>query len=112
MSHRGGAIEALENTMEAFKHSVKLGVHVIECDVLITKDGEMMVAHDQEFDRVFNNKTFTKEMNKIRLTDADDLPEFKDKIDVLFTWPTVYYTTKSTDSKTYTRLEDIFKEIP
>ena len=88
VSHRGGSIEALENTMNAFKHSVELGVHVIECDVRITKDGEIMVAHDQDFDRVFKNTTFSKKMNKIRLTNADDLPEFKDKIDVLFTWPT------------------------
>ena len=87
-------------------------MHVIECDVRMTKDGQIMVAHDMNYDRIFKTETCTEGMKTVRLTDFDKLPEFKDEIPVDFSYPKTYYTRKETDSKTYTRLEDVFKEIP
>ena len=49
VAHRGGSLEAPENTLQSFQHSIKHGVDVIECDVLITKDGEVIVCHDKDF---------------------------------------------------------------
>ena len=48
-AHRGGSMEAPENTLQSFLHSVQHGVDIIECDVRITKDGEIIVAHDADF---------------------------------------------------------------
>ena len=35
MSHRGGALEWIENTMLGFRHSAALGVDLLELDVII-----------------------------------------------------------------------------
>lgn len=51
MAHRGGADLAPENTMEAFHQAAQLGVDVIELDVHLTKDGHLVVIHDDTIDR-------------------------------------------------------------
>jgi hypothetical protein len=51
-AHRGGALEAPENTLEAFSHAVALGVEEIECDVHLSSDGRIMVHHDATLERM------------------------------------------------------------
>lgn len=51
-AHRGGALEAAENTLEAFAHALSLGVEEIECDVHLSCDGQIMVHHDATLDRM------------------------------------------------------------
>lgn len=46
VAHRGGAALAPENTLGAFEHALKLGVDMVECDVHLSKDGELIVMHD------------------------------------------------------------------
>jgi glycerophosphoryl diester phosphodiesterase len=38
-AHRGGALEAPENTLEALARALELGVEEIECDVHLSSDG-------------------------------------------------------------------------
>lgn len=48
-SHRGGPMESpgcIENSMEAFHHSMQLGVDLLELDVRMTKDKHLIVHHD------------------------------------------------------------------
>jgi glycerophosphoryl diester phosphodiesterase len=45
-AHRGAAAELPENTMVAFERAVEIGVDALEMDVQITRDGELIVAHD------------------------------------------------------------------
>ena len=40
ISHRGGAGERLENTMEAFRNAASRKTDMFEIDVQLTKDGE------------------------------------------------------------------------
>ena len=49
-------MESPENTLQAFLHSNKVGVDVIETDVRITKDGKILICHDDKFDRLCQNK--------------------------------------------------------
>lgn len=56
--HRGASGYAPENTLEAFELAAKLGAHGVELDVQITKDGELVVAHDETVDRVANDTGF------------------------------------------------------
>ncbi|XP_059511386.1 lysophospholipase D GDPD1 [Stegostoma tigrinum] len=51
ISHRGGAGENLENTMAAFRHAVQLGTEMLELDCHITKDGQVVVSHDDNLKR-------------------------------------------------------------
>lgn len=52
ISHRGGAAEKTENTIEAFDHSKEIGVDVIEFDCQLTKDGQVVVSHDNNLNRL------------------------------------------------------------
>jgi glycerophosphoryl diester phosphodiesterase len=51
VAHRGGAALAPENTLTAFENALKLGVDQVECDVHLSKDGELVVIHDPNVSR-------------------------------------------------------------
>ncbi|MDQ0156449.1 glycerophosphodiester phosphodiesterase [Robertmurraya andreesenii] len=53
-AHRGYSAKYPENTMKAFKEAEKAGADGIELDVQLTKDGEIVVIHDEKVDRTTN----------------------------------------------------------
>jgi glycerophosphoryl diester phosphodiesterase len=55
-AHRGGALEAPENTMKAFAYAVDLGYRYIETDAYATRDGVLISFHDDKLDRVTDAK--------------------------------------------------------
>jgi len=52
IAHRGASAYAPENTMAAFKLAIEQGADGLELDVHLTKDGEVVVAHDLRLERV------------------------------------------------------------
>jgi len=54
VAHRGGAALAPENTLSAFENALKIGVDMVECDVHLSKDGELVVMHDPDVSRTTN----------------------------------------------------------
>jgi glycerophosphoryl diester phosphodiesterase len=52
LAHRGDSAHAPENTLAAFRRAVRAGVDWIEFDVQRTKDGVLVVFHDDNVDRV------------------------------------------------------------
>ena len=50
-AHRGGAALRPENTIEAFDHGVACGADGLECDVHLSRDGIVVVHHDDTLDR-------------------------------------------------------------
>ena len=50
-AHRGERLHGLENTMTAFRMVVEAGADMIETDVRMTKDGELILMHDDCVDR-------------------------------------------------------------
>jgi glycerophosphoryl diester phosphodiesterase len=51
VAHRGLEAGVPENTLAAFRQSVSRGVKIIEIDLRATKDGEIVVIHDETLDR-------------------------------------------------------------
>jgi glycerophosphoryl diester phosphodiesterase len=52
VAHRGGALESTENTIAAFQRAFKIGADGIETDIRLTRDGVVVVYHDDYFGRV------------------------------------------------------------
>jgi glycerophosphoryl diester phosphodiesterase len=51
IAHRGFSGEFPENTMRAFKEAVEVGCDGIETDLHMTKDGVIVLCHDESLDR-------------------------------------------------------------
>lgn len=81
--HRGASGYAPENTLEAFDMAAKMGADGVELDVHITKDGELVVAHDETVERVSNgsgwicNMTLS-ELKKLRFNRTH--PEYENAV--------------------------------
>lgn len=71
-AHRGASGDCPENTMPAFKKAIEDGADGIELDVQMTKDGRIVVIHDETLDRTTSLKGFVKDTayDKIRTADA------------------------------------------
>ena len=57
-AHRGASAYRPENTLEAFSLAIEQKAHGIELDVHITKDGKVVVAHDERLERVSDGTGF------------------------------------------------------
>jgi glycerophosphoryl diester phosphodiesterase len=55
-SHRGGALLWAENSRLAFENTAKLPVEQVEFDVHPTRDGRLVVIHDETLDRTTDGK--------------------------------------------------------
>ena len=51
-AHRGASTYYPENTMISFRNGIEMGANGIETDVQITKDGVLVLFHDDTLDRV------------------------------------------------------------
>ncbi|WP_312471848.1 glycerophosphodiester phosphodiesterase [Neobacillus sp.] len=60
-AHRGYSASFAENTMGAFVEAEKARADGIELDVQLTKDGEIVVIHDEKVDRTTSGKGFVKD---------------------------------------------------
>lgn len=52
VAHRGGSLLAPENTMAAFRLALTFPVDAIECDVHMSRDGHLIVFHDNTVERL------------------------------------------------------------
>lgn len=71
IAHRGASAYAPENTMAAFRKAVELSADGIEFDVKCSKDGEMVIIHDQTLHRTTNGDGKVIETNLKELRDLD-----------------------------------------
>lgn len=61
--HRGDCYNYYENTMKAFEAAIAAGADMIETDVHLTKDGVLILMHDEKVDRTSNGCGFIKDMS-------------------------------------------------
>ena len=84
-SHRGGALENKENTIEAFQESIDLGYKYIETDVQNTKDDKLVIFHDNNLLRITGqnieiSKIKYHDLRKITIFGNQKIPLFEDVI--------------------------------
>ena len=60
-AHRGYSGRFPENTMLAFKEAAKTGCYGIELDVQLTKDGQLVVIHDERIDRTTDGTGYVRD---------------------------------------------------
>lgn len=56
VSHRGDWRNAPENSLQAFRNCLNMNVDMIEIDLKQTKDGHLVLMHDETIDRTTNGK--------------------------------------------------------
>ena len=69
--HRGASGHAPENTLEAFQLSMDMGADGFELDVHMSKDGELVVIHDESVDRTTNGTGLVRELTLAQLKELD-----------------------------------------
>jgi glycerophosphoryl diester phosphodiesterase len=62
-AHRGASGYAPENTLASFQLARELGADGVELDVQLTKDGEVVVIHDETVDRTTGGTGWVKDLS-------------------------------------------------
>ncbi len=70
-AHRGSSGTHPENTLAAFRAAAALPIDGVELDVHLTKDGEVVVIHDEKINRTTNGKGYVKDMTLEELQQYD-----------------------------------------
>lgn len=133
-AHRGDWRNAPENSVRAFKSAAAMGVDIVELDLKKTKDGEIVIMHDETINRTTDGKgkpsdyTF-EEIRKFRLknglgrpTAYNQIPTLKEvmlalkgtgvKVNLDKSWP-YYHEAYAILKQTGTLKQAIFKsELP
>ena len=60
-AHRGASAYAPENTLPAFKLAAEMHAFGVELDVHLTRDGKIVVAHDDRIDRMSDGHGLIRE---------------------------------------------------
>lgn len=122
-AHRGASGDYPENTMLAFKKAIELGVEGIELDVHKSKDGHIVVIHDEDIKRTFKGKGLVKDYTleelknfkcrKLRFIDNDlcKIPTLKEVLDLLKDKNILLNIEAKTDEIHYDLEEDVLNLV-
>lgn len=69
-SHRGGVYYTPENTMPAFEYALKAGYDFIETDPQLTRDGVVVLMHDDTINRTCRNPDGSRIAEPIKVADV------------------------------------------
>lgn len=70
-AHRGASGDAPENTIAAFQLALEQGADGIELDVTLTKDGQIVVIHDDTIDRTTTGEGNVRNLTLTQLQSFD-----------------------------------------
>lgn len=78
LAHRGASALYPENTMEAFAHAAQVGADGIELDLHRSRDGEVIVLHDETVERTTDGHGRAAELDLRTLRSLDAGHHFRD----------------------------------
>ncbi len=109
-AHRGWRAKYPENTMEAFRAALDLGVDQLETDVRVTKDGKLVLIHDATVDRTTNGEgkveDFTlEELQKLDAGEGTRIPTFIEFMELVKDYPTLTLDIELKEYPTEGRVE-------
>ncbi|WP_176561205.1 alpha/beta hydrolase [Mycobacterium neglectum] len=71
VAHRGASHEFPEQTLAAYEEALRQGANALECDIHLTKDGQLICLHDKKVDRTSNGSGDVSEMTLAQLQALD-----------------------------------------
>lgn len=71
IGHRGASTAAPENTRASILEAFRAGAHMVELDVQMTRDGRLVIMHDERLERTTNGAGRVSAMRYAQLTRLD-----------------------------------------
>src|ERR671934_1125696 len=71
LAHRGASAYAPENTFAAFERALALRADGIETDVRASKDGQLVLVHDERVDRTTDGEGRVSDLSFAELQELD-----------------------------------------
>ncbi|KIC64792.1 glycerophosphodiester phosphodiesterase family protein [Chryseobacterium taiwanense] len=81
IAHRGyfqSEPATTENSLKSLENAQKLKIYGSEFDVRMTKDGVLVINHDEHHGKMEISETDFKELEKLKLSNGEDFPTLKD----------------------------------
>ncbi|KAM7147777.1 lysophospholipase D GDPD3 isoform 2-T2 [Molossus nigricans] len=101
-AHRGGSGEKLENTMEAMENSMSQRADLLELDCQLTRDGVVVVSHDENLSR---QSGVNRDVSSLEF---EELPLYKEELEIYFSPGQFAHGS----DRHMIRLEDMFQRFP
>jgi glycerophosphoryl diester phosphodiesterase len=87
IAHRGDPVGHRENTLPAFTAAVSLGADMVELDLRRTRDGEIVVLHDQSLQRLWSVDASVGDLDLVDVTALGDgdvrIPTLREVIELV-----------------------------
>ena len=105
-AHRGGMLEYDENTLSAFEETFKRGIRGYEVDIRMTKDGFLVLFHDDNFKRIIGTEgsieeSTLAEIKKLRTKKGNPIPSLEDFLNFLKMKEGLYVEFEMKTQKSY-----------
>lgn len=122
-AHRGYSGRFPENTMPAFNEAFLAGVDGIELDVQLSRDGELVIIHDETLDRTTDGHGYVKDhtLSELRQLDASlvkkeefsgfQIPTFEEYCDWVKDTPLITNVELKTSIVYYPEIEEKTAEM-
>lgn len=88
IAHRGYSGRFDENTMLAFEKAIEYNADGIETDVQVSKDGVLVLIHDETLDRTTDGKGYVKdytlaELKRFKTKNGEEIPTLKELLELV-----------------------------
>lgn len=123
IGHKGAAGYAPENTLASLQVAMDMGVDMIEIDVHMTKDGEVVVFHDEDISRTTNGTGMIHELTLAEVKELDagswfspkfageKVPTLREAIDLVHGNADILIDIKSKGHEFYDNFAEVIVDI-